>query len=119
MSAARKDLVIEKGATFRRLFTWKTDLIFSPVDLTGCTVKMQIRKDYNDTAVILELSTEGTTPYITLNPRYGEIYINVPSDITRTLPIDRGHYDLEVTHPDESVTRLLYGVADIKDEITL
>ena len=58
MSAGKLKLLIEQGATFRKLLTWKAGTPAVPVDLTGCTARMQIRGVIDDAAPLVSLTTE-------------------------------------------------------------
>lgn len=43
MAAEKLKLLIEQGATFRKTLTWKAGTPPVPVNLTGCTARMQMR----------------------------------------------------------------------------
>ena len=58
------ELVIEQGATFRRTFTWLTGTPSAPVNLTGYSARMQIRK-----------TTASSTAYATLTSANGGIVL--------------------------------------------
>ena len=63
MKTATYDLICNQGATFTRPFRFGTkDPVTggfgSPHDLTGRTFIMQVRENYGDDDVLLELSTE-------------------------------------------------------------
>lgn len=55
MTAPIKNLVIEQKATFLKRLTYR-DKFKKPINLTGCTARMQIRAA--DGTVICDLSTE-------------------------------------------------------------
>ena len=54
---AKLQLKIYQGATFRRRLRWLSPDKM-PIDLTGCTARMQVREEVESTAALLELSTE-------------------------------------------------------------
>lgn len=56
MAAAKLKLTIDQGASFTKLFTWKAGPAQTPVDLTGCTARMQIRKEIATPAAKVEQS---------------------------------------------------------------
>lgn len=90
----------------------------TPVDFSGCSAKMQIRKDY-DKHIILELSSDngtvelgdgsGITPNVILKFRASE-----------TSPLDDyfGIYDLEVTTLTGSIVKFIRGKFQLEPEIT-
>ena len=116
MAAAKKNIKIEKGATFRLKLIWQAGN-GSPVDLTGFTARMQVRKTFSSEDKLLDMTTENGD--IVLGGVSGTIYITGPASDTTAIPdnIKSGVYDLElVSGPD--VKRLLEGEADISPEVT-
>lgn len=113
MSAGVLDLVIEQGATYKRVIEY-VDENDSPIDLTGYTVRMQIRNNHITNDIILEL----TDLYISITDALnGEITINIPANITATLPSILGVYDIEIELTGD-VERLLQGTVQISPEVT-
>lgn len=53
---AKLKLTIYQGATFRKRLTW-TAPGGTPVDLTGCTARMQVRAEVGSPTVLLSLTT--------------------------------------------------------------
>ncbi|MBM3204116.1 hypothetical protein FJZ55_09465 [Candidatus Woesearchaeota archaeon] len=118
MSAAKiKFPLIEQGATFKHAFYWFQSDGVTPVDLTACTAKMQIRSVVESTVVILELST--TNGGITITPSTGKIYFEISDEVTATLePIKNAVYDLEIYHPNGETTRLSQGTVSVSANVT-
>lgn len=109
--AAQLNLVIEKGATFKRRMRWsyrnadgsKGD----PIDLTNYTALMQFRETPKSDGVLLDV-----TEYVTLGTTDGIIEIEIPDTITASMTWDAAVYDLYLY--DDSAdppfaTRLLRG----------
>jgi len=120
MPSARYNLVVEIGATFNPVFTWK-DSNGAPIDLSGYKARMQIRADINDVTPIADLSTEHSPPEITLGGPAGTITLLLTAAVTEAITADSGVYDLEVytgTAPTETVVRLLSGKATFSPEVT-
>lgn len=115
MPAGKHDIIIEQGATFRRVITWK-DSSGSPINLTGWSAKMQVRERVRDSDVVLECSTANGR--IVLGGSAGTITIVAQDEVTTLLSDMRGVYDLELTSPGGEVTRLLRGSAEIIGEVT-
>jgi hypothetical protein len=114
MAAADYDLLIEQGATFELSIIWK-DNNDTPIDISGYSARMQIRKTYDTDPVISLTSASGGG--ITLGGVAGTIDITIPATITDDIEILRGRYDLEL-ELSGVVTRLLQGVATISREVT-
>lgn len=113
--------VIEVGATYKFSFTYKNKTTNTPVDLTGVTAKMQIRKAYTDAAYLLELSTENGR--ISIDIPTGRFSFLVTDEVTSTLipdimPKQKCVYDLELYWPNGEVQRLLEGTVQVKMEVT-
>lgn len=100
--AANRDISINEGADWSMRLTWKAD--GDPVDLTGFTAKMQLRKTYG-TPVLVEL-TDGDG--IVLGGADGTIDLTIPAPLTLDLP-PTSLYDLVMTSAGGQVTRLVQG----------
>ena len=85
-------LTVKRGDTWNIRFDWKNNN--TPINLTGCTAKMQIR-DKADTL----LTTVTTSDHITISGTAGTVNVSFPA--TSTDNIDPGTYysDLEITFP--------------------
>jgi hypothetical protein len=108
------DLTIYQGATFRQRFRWLAGGV--PVDLTGCTARMQVREDADAPDVLLELTTENDG--ITLGDDEGTVDLFVSDEDTAAIDWDGGAWDLEIAHPGGDVTRLLMGSVVVSKEVT-
>lgn len=114
MSAGILNLVIEQGATFRRVLTWSIAGV--AVNLTGYTARMQVRADY-DAAPILSLTSDPGGG-ITLGGSAGTITVLASASLTAALTPGAYLYDLELESADGTVTRLLKGQATVDPEVT-
>lgn len=116
MAAFKFRLEIDQGATFRRRFVWKTGTPPVPVDLTGCTARMQIRPDITSDEVLVELTTENGG--ITLGDADGTIDLYISAEDTAKVEAAIGVYDLELVTADGDVDRVLSGTVTISPEVT-
>lgn len=121
MSAPTKvPLKIYQGATFFESWAWSTapdeNSPYTPVDLTGCTARMQIRSKIEATTPLLTLTTENGG--ISLGGTAGTIELLIDADDTAALTWTSGVYDLEVVFPGGQVTRLTYGSVTVSPEVT-
>lgn len=112
---------LEAGATFSFQLIWEREDqnnpgVYLPVDLTGYTAKMQVRKAPT-APLILELSTANT--YITLGGVNGLINLVVPANVTASLPPGKYKYDLDLTDTNAFVTRFIQGNFEIVGTITV
>lgn len=123
MSAGHLDLVIEKGATFSKILTWK-DSEGSLVNLTGYTARMKVKESYSSSSAILDLTTENSK--ISLGGANGTITITVSATDTAALTANMNLkeiiselyvYDLELIS-GSTVTRLLQGNVYVSEEVT-
>lgn len=116
MSAAKLKLTIEQGATFSQQITWKAGTPAVPVDLTGCTARMQIRATIPSTAVLASLTTENGG--VTLGGALGTIVMLLTATQTAALSFTAAVYDLEVEWADGTVRRVVYGPVTLSPEVT-
>lgn len=121
MAAGTYNFTIEQGATFKRRLTWSyTDPATGqeePNNLTGFTVKMQIRDLPTDPNILLELSTENGK--ITVDAGVGQINLTLSAlETSKITKWREGYYDIIVTSPLGEVTRLLQGKIAVSYGIT-
>lgn len=91
-----------------------------PVDLTGCTALMHVRRRLSDAEPALTLSSETAAPAsrLIITPAAGIIAREISDEDTALIDWSIAVWDLEVTHPDGSVTRLASGTFQLSKEIT-
>lgn len=118
MKPARVDLIIYRGSTFSKTFQWKTGETPTPVDLTGCSIKMQIRENPG-TAILDELSTANSRITIT-DAVNGKFSLKVSNSESTSYTFSSGKYDIEITFPGTlDVYRVIQGTVTIDQEITV
>jgi hypothetical protein len=116
MPAGSYDITIEQGATFQLSITWK-DADDNPIDLTGYTARMQVRRRHRaEDPALLSLTTENGA--ITLGGAAGTISIVASATSTDDLPAKPCVYDIELISPGSIVYRVLEGAADVTPEVT-
>jgi hypothetical protein len=115
MAAGKYDFYIEQGATFNRTIVWK-DGNEDPVNLSGYTARMQVRKTVTADTPILTLTTENGK--ITLGGSAGTVILTLAPSDTDSLETFCGVYDLELQSASGFVTRLLEGQVTISREVT-
>lgn len=115
-NAFRYTLAIDQGATFSKVFTWKTGTPYLPVDLTGCTALMQIRATLDDPVVLLLLSTANAR--IALGGVAGTITLTVSAADTTLITWLTAVYDLQIVLANGTIRRLLGGNVTVSPEVT-
>lgn len=104
MLAGLLDIEIEQGATFNLEFLYQDDS-GTPINLTGMTARMQLRRQYNSPDPLIILTTENGR--ITITPLLGKINLIINASDTEDLT-GSGVYDLEIVN-GSVVNRILEG----------
>lgn len=104
MPAAKKNLVIEQRAAFRKRFVYRQPNK-KPVNLTGFGARMQIRLP--DGTLIADLSTSNGG--ITLGAATGVIDLRLSKIETAAMSFTSALYDLKLIPPSGDDFRLLEG----------
>ena len=116
MAAFKVNLKIDQGASFNKLVTWKAGTPALPVNLTGCTARMQIRGKLTDAVALLDLTTENGG--IALGGVAGTVTIIITAAQTTLIAWKAAVYDLEIIYADATVRRLLAGSVSVSPEVT-
>jgi hypothetical protein len=104
---------VYKGTTFTLAPVWKIDNL--PVDITGYTADMQVRYA-TDTAIIVELSTANGRAVI--SGALGKVTLTLTASQTAALAANNYIYDLNLTAPDSTVTKILTGAFVVAESVT-
>lgn len=115
MAAVKVDLVIEKGATYKKDFIWK-DKTMTPINITGYTARMQIRKSYHSDSFEIELTTENSG--IVIDGPTGKVSLYISNTGTSALSFSDGVYDLELIDVSADVIKFLRGSVSVIEEVT-
>ena len=105
-------LEIKQGDTFHLEIQW-TDSEGTPVDMSGCSARMQLRRTPSE-GVLLDMSTENGR--ITLG--FGSIVLDVDAVTMRELSTPEGSFDLQITYSDGRVTTILGGAFRLIPDVT-
>ena len=113
------DLNIRQGATFGPVIATMRLVDGTPYDLTGATIRGQLRKS-RTAAEKIDLDCIITAPLL------GEYTFGLTDEVTATMTAgdspgdDESKYlwDLELSHPDGTVTALYYGTVKVLRRIT-
>lgn len=120
MVATKEDLYIEAGATFDRSWVWRETLengsLGDPVDLTGYTARMHIRRTLVDPDILVDANTENEQ--IILGGTAGTVQVLIPDEVTEEIGVTAGVYDLELESAGGYVYRLLEGKVKVSPNVT-
>lgn len=111
--ASIKNLVIDQGTTFSLSIT-VADANGNALNLTGYTLRSQMRKSYGATSY-----TSFTV--VSATPATGELTISLTDTQTSALKAGRYVYDVEIVSPvgdGSEVTRVLEGIITVTPEVT-
>jgi phage gp45-like len=115
MLAGKYNMVCDQGSTFQRIIEIKdADGVVFP--LTGYTARMQIRRDIDATATLMELTNANGR--ITINGALGAITMTLTPELTVSLT-KSGVYDLEIVKTSTGeVHKVLRGEFRLEKEVT-
>lgn len=108
--ATVSNLFVDAGANYSNIITVAATN-GQPLNLTGYTVASQMRKSYqsstayNFTASIYDAAT-------------GKVRLQLTPTQSRAIPAGRWLYDVEITSPSGTVTRVVEGIVTVNSEIT-
>lgn len=112
--SANLNLSIIKGSVFTKTVYVK-DADKNPVDLTGYTAKMQVRKG---TELAIELSTANAR--IDIVPLEGKVTLSINSADTRAITVKGiAQYDLDLIDATSESNTVLSGVVNFIEEVTV
>lgn len=118
MAAFKVNLEILQGETYDKTMTWKVGADKTPVDLTGCTARLQVRSFVDSTVKLLDLTTQNLG--IILGGINGTIQLLISATNTAAiLTWTKGVYDLEIQFANGvTVRRLMEGKVKVSKEVT-
>lgn len=112
MAAGKYNILIQQGSDYIQKITVKESVSQLPVDITGCTIRGQVRVNVEDTTPAASFVTALT------DPANGEFQISLTNAVTTALDFETGYYDVEIVYPSGVVDRLLQGKAVLSKEVT-
>ena len=110
-------LLIPQGSTYTHEFTYVEEDETTAVDLTGYTLRGQIRKTIKSSTTELECTSANGKLALT-TPASGKFELRIPSTDTEAFTFTRAVYDIEVIAPDATVSRVVQGKVKVDPEVT-
>jgi hypothetical protein len=110
--AAYVELYMDQGANFRNVINLTDDVTNVNLDITGYTVRSQMRRSYysvNPSANIVCTITDSPA---------GEITMSLDSANTSSIKAGRYLFDLETIDGNGFVTRVLEGIITVTPQVT-
>lgn len=110
--AAYVELYMDQGTTFNNTLTITDDLTNATVNISGYTVRSQMRRSYysaNATAQIVCTITDAAN---------GSILMSLASSNTSNIKAGRYLFDVETVDPGGVTARILEGIITVTPEIT-
>jgi hypothetical protein len=117
MKPVKLDLEIYKGSTYRKSLQWVVSSTSTPMDITGCSIKMQIRAYVGSTSVLIELSTVNNR-IIIVDALLGKWQIYLTPTETLALDFVKAVYDLDITFPSTEVHTPIQGDVTLIKQVT-
>jgi len=113
------NITVDQGATSSWDFIL-TDENTDPINISGYTAHLQVRRDYDTTATIIDAST--TNGKIVITGAQGKIDVELDPDDTKDIRFQgatlEGVYDVEITSGTGVITRVAEGTFTIRREVT-
>lgn len=117
MSAGTYNWELEQGATLDKTITWK-DPAGVGIDITGYTIRMQVRATKHAATTILDLDNAAKGGITITDAANGVFKVQRTAAQTAALAIGAYLYDLEMEDPSGNVTRLIEGNFCVVGEVT-
>jgi hypothetical protein len=108
--ATISNLFVDAGANYSNIIT-VTASNGQPLDLTGYSVASQMRKSYQS-------STAYAFTASIYNALTGKVRLQLDSDDSSLIPAGRWLYDVEITSPSGTKTRVVEGIVTVNPQIT-
>jgi hypothetical protein len=108
--ATISNLYVDAGATYSNIIT-VTASNGQALDLTSYTVASQMRKSYSSSTVYAFTASV----YDAVN---GKIRLQLTNTQSEAIPAGRWLYDVEITSPSGTKTRVVEGIVTVNPQIT-
>lgn len=116
--ALRHDFETGQGETFTTVVTWEIGPDadnMEPVDITGYTARMQLRKKHNSPDAAISLTDEDG---LELGGAAGTVAVTIAAALSSAIAPIKYVYDIELEAPDGAVKRLLAGTLTFTPEVS-
>lgn len=115
MPFVTKNFNIDEGATFTFSIVWK-DSSEAPINITGYSAKMQARDKAGGKQLCFTLThTDG----IAIDGPNGKVSVTITPERTSKLIFPKSYYDILLTSPSGTKTRILEGTLTLSKAVTV
>jgi hypothetical protein len=114
MTPGRYNMKVYQGATFNLTPRWKIDGTY--VNVTGYSATLTVKNSPTSVSSIIVLSSDNGR--ITIGGTNGQFTLSLTAAETAALAAGNYVYDMEITAPNATVTRLLEGGFTVYEGVT-
>jgi hypothetical protein len=114
--AGQKNFEVDQNTTFTFTIEYE-DPTGNPINLTGCTAKMQVRDSKGGQKLAFTLTSPSGG--ITIDPLDGKLTIKMTPTQTSKLFYPKSEYDLMLTDINLNKTKLLEGFLTLSRSVTI
>lgn len=111
---ATRNLTINKGSGYRIIFAVAKDS--QPADLTGCSLRGQIRPSITSPTILLNMTTANLL--LRVDSDNSRIIMNLPESFTRRVVGSNAVYDIELIGPTSDAYKIVTGLITFISEVT-
>jgi hypothetical protein len=115
--ATSKNFEVDQNATFTFQVQYVQSNGTTPVDLTGCTAKMQVRDTQGGSKLAFTLTTPASG--ITINGPTGTLTIKMTPTQTNKMFYPKSAYDIMVIDTNGNKIKLLEGFMTLSRSVTI
>lgn len=110
-----RNFIVPQGVSYPVRMRWLT-APGVPVDLTGATVRAQLRRAFSDPAPAISCTSEDGSAFLSAGT--GFFGFDLTPAATSAIAAAKYFYDIEVTLPSGDVTRAMQGTITLTPEVT-
>ncbi len=110
------NFTINQGEAFQKRLTWK-DANGDPIDITGYSALIKIKKKKGDTTEIITLDSTGEDPRITITGNLGRFDLYISAEDTEALNFVDAVYDMDVTASGGEPVKFMAGRVSLNKEV--
>ena len=107
----KQDFTLFQGATWEHAFVVLNEVTLLPLDISGCTAKLQAREDVDDVTPVIDISGQ-------IGGANGQVKFVIDPIMSEGKTWETSGYDAELTWPGGKKDKLGYGKFKLKREYT-
>jgi hypothetical protein len=110
--ASYAELIVDQGSDFNTILTLTDDNTNLPINVLGYSISANVKRSYysvNNSAVFTTTINDAAN---------GNVTISLSSSVTKDVKPGRYVYDVKVTSPSNSVTRIVEGILTLTPRVS-